>query len=243
MKTRAFAMRVFKEILRDKLTVFFGLGFPLVVLTLLSVIQANIPVSLFQIERLAPGVAVFGLSFISLFSGMLIARDRCSSFLMRLMASPMTAWNFILGYALPMLPVAVLQSAVCLLAAMVWGLRLSWTMITCLLSLLPTSVLFIGIGMMCGSVFTDRQVGGMCGALLTNVSAWLSGTWFDISLLGGGFEAFARVLPFANAVDAARAALNGQWSALGKPLLIVCGWAILSIICAVLLFRRSMKRG
>ncbi|MBR4441816.1 MAG: ABC transporter permease, partial [Clostridia bacterium] len=214
----------------------------LVVMTLLSVIQANIPVGLFAIEHLAPGIAVFGLSFISLISGMLIARDRSSSFLMRLLASPMTAADYIAGYALPMLPVAVLQSLVCLLAAMAWGLPLSWTMISCLLSLLPAAVLFIGIGMICGSVFTDRQVGGVCGALLTNVSAWLSGTWFDISLLGGGFEAFARVLPFANAVDAARAALNGQWSALPKPLLIVCAWATVSVVCAILLFRRSMKR-
>ena len=242
MKARAFALRTMKEILRDKLTVFFGLGFPLVVLTLLSVIQANVPVPLFAIERLAPGIAVFGLSFISLFSGMLIARDRSSSFLMRLLASPMTAADYIIGYTLPMLPVAVLQSAICLLAGMIWGLRLSWTMLSCLASLLPAALLFIGIGMICGSVFTDRQVGGVCGALLTNVSAWLSGTWFDIALLGGGVEAFARILPFANAVDAARAAYAADWTALPKPLIIVCAWAAASVACAILLFRRSMKK-
>ena len=242
MKTRAFALRTMKEILRDRLTILFGLGFPLIVLALLSIIQSNIPVALFEIQRLAPGVAVFGLSFIALFSGLLVARDRCTSFLMRLLASPMTATDYIVGYMLPMLPIALMQSAVCLLAAMAWGLKPSLTMLACLAALLPAAALFTGLGMMCGSVFTDRQVGSLCGALLTNLSAWLSGIWFDVSLLGGAFEKIARVLPFANAVDAARAAYGGDWAALGAPLLNVCLWAAAAVAGAVALFRRSMMR-
>lgn len=90
MKTLSFSVRNTKEILRDKLNLAFGLGFPVVVL-LLSLIQSNIPVELFAIDKLAPGIAVFGLSFISLFSGMLIAKDRTSAFMLRLFASPMMA--------------------------------------------------------------------------------------------------------------------------------------------------------
>ncbi|HBL50927.1 MAG TPA: ABC transporter permease, partial [Firmicutes bacterium] len=101
MKSLAFAARNRKELLRDPLNLAFGLGFPLVLMLLLSAIQANIPVSLFEIEKLAPGLAVFGLSFISLFSGTLIAKDRGTSFLMRLFASPLSASDFILGYTMP----------------------------------------------------------------------------------------------------------------------------------------------
>ena len=97
MKMLSFASRNSKEILRDRLNLAFGIGFPIVLLLLLSLIQSNIPVELFAIEKLSPGVAVFGLSFISLFSGMVIARDRTSSFMLRLFASPMTAADFILG--------------------------------------------------------------------------------------------------------------------------------------------------
>ena len=64
MRVRAFSSRVTKEILRDPLTLGFGLGFPVVLIVLLSAIQANIPVDLFEIERLAPGMVVFGLAFI-----------------------------------------------------------------------------------------------------------------------------------------------------------------------------------
>ena len=81
MKMLSFAKRNLKEIIRDPLTIIFGLGFPLILILLLSAIQANIPVPLFEIQHLAPGITVFGLSFMSLFSATLIAKDRSSSLL------------------------------------------------------------------------------------------------------------------------------------------------------------------
>ena len=117
MRARAFASRNIRELLRDPLTVSFGLGFPLVLLVLLSLLQKNIPVPMFEIETLAPGVAAFGLTFIALFSATLISRDRSRSFMMRLCASPMTARDFILGYLLPLLPISLVQGALCFLVA------------------------------------------------------------------------------------------------------------------------------
>ena len=105
MKLRAFAVRTAKEILRDLLNLAFGLGFPLVLLLLLSAIQANIPVNLFEIQRLTPGLTVFGLAFMTLFSATLVAKDRDSALLPRLYTTPMTAADFILGYLLPLLPI------------------------------------------------------------------------------------------------------------------------------------------
>ena len=84
MRMLAFSNRNLKEIVRDPLTVAFSLGFPLVLLLLLSAIQANIPVPMFEIETLAPGMCIFGLTFMTLFSATLIARDRETSFLRRL---------------------------------------------------------------------------------------------------------------------------------------------------------------
>ncbi len=195
MKITVFAARNAKEILRDKLNLAFGLGFPLVVLLLLSAIQSNIPVALFEIGHLTPGIAVFGLSFISLFSGMLIAKDRTSSFMLRLFTSPLSAADFIFGYTLPLLPMAMGQVAVCYLAAFLLGLEISVQVLMALVVAVPPAMLFIAIGLLCGSIFTDKQVGGICGALLTNLSAWLSGTWFDLDLVGGAFKKIADLLP------------------------------------------------
>ncbi len=241
MKTRAFALRNLKELARDRLNLIFGIGFPLVLLFLLSMIQANIPVQLFQIEKLTPGVAVFGLSFISLFSGMLIAKDRSSSFMLRLFTSPMTAGNFILGYILPLLPMAIIQAAVCFIAALFLGLSFSVNILMCILVIIPAAVLFIALGLLCGSIFTDKQVGGICGALLTNLSAWLSGTWFDIKLVGGVFESIANGLPFVHAVNAGRAALAGDYAKIFPDLWWVIGYAAAVFAIAVFVFTRKMN--
>lgn len=209
MRVGAFAKRNSKELLRDPLTLFFGLGFPLVLLLLMTVIQRNVPVHIFELETLAPGIALFGLTFLALFSGLLLARDRSTAFLARLAASPMTAADFLLGYLLPLLPMAVGQSVICLAAAVALGLPLSWNLLAVVASLIPSALLFIALGLLCGTLFNDKQVGGMCGALLTNVTAWLAGIWFDLSLMGGGFKTFAYLLPFAHGADGAKAALAG----------------------------------
>lgn len=240
MRMLAFAKRNTKELLRDPLTVFFGLGFPLVLLILMNVIQRNVPVEIFRLETLAPGIALFGLTFMALFSGLLLARDRTSAFLARLTAAPMTAADFLLGYLLPMLPMAVGQTVICLGAAVALGLTVSWNLIAVVLSLIPSALLFIAMGLLCGILFNDRQVGGMCGALLTNVTAWLAGIWFDLSLLGGGFRTVAYLLPFAHGADGARAALAGDWAALPEHLLWVTGWAVVMMALAVGLFRWKM---
>jgi ABC-2 type transport system permease protein len=241
MKTVAFASRNAKEILRDKQNLYFGIGFPVILLLLLTAIQSNIPVDIFAIEKLTPGIAVFGLSFISLFSGMLIAKDRTSSFMLRLFTSPLTASNFILGYTLPLLPMAVAQVTFCFIVAIVLGLSFNLNILLAIIVFIPATVLFIGLGLLCGSIFTDKQVGGICGALLTNICAWLSGTWFDLDLVGGVFKAFANALPFVHAVDMGKAVLARDYSAIFPHFWWVCGYAIAIMVIAVFVFTHKMK--
>lgn len=242
MKLPTFASRNTKEILRDPINLFFGLGFPLVLMLLLSAIQANIPVSLFAINSLTPGITVFGLSFLTLFSATVISRDRGSALLQRLYTTPMTPPEFILGYTLPMLPIAVGQCVLCYLAALCLGLRLTIHILYAVLLILPVAVLYIALGLLCGSVFTDKQVGGICGALLTNLSAWLSGTWFDLELVGGTFRKIAYALPFVHGVELERAVLGGSWSQALPHLWWVLGYGAAAGIAAILLFLRQMRR-
>ncbi|MBR5490912.1 MAG: ABC transporter permease [Oscillospiraceae bacterium] len=242
MKTLSFALRNTKEILRDPLTLFFGLGFPLVLILLLSAIQANIPVSLFEIEHLTPGITVFGLSFMTLFSALIISKDRGSSLLQRLYTSPMTAADFILGYTLPIIPISVAQCAICYIAAIILGLQITVNILWALLSIIPVALLYVAMGLLFGSILNDKQVGGICGALLTNVSAWLSGIWFDLDLVGGAFKSISYALPFVHAVDMERAVLIGDFGGILPHLWWVLGYAIAALIAAIALFLRQMKR-
>ena len=241
MKTIHLASRNTKEILRDPLNLFFGLGFPLVLLLLLTAIQANIPVSMFEIEHLTPGISVFGLSFMTLFSATIIAKDRCSSFLQRLYTSPLKPLDFIMGYTLPMLPIALAQTLICYIAAVVLGLELSIHILGAIIGILPVAFLYISLGLLCGSVFTDKQVGGICGALLTNVSAWLSGIWFDLELIGGVFQKIANCLPFIHSVELERAILCGNFTQALPHIWWVLGYGVAIFALAVLLFLRQMK--
>ena len=243
MKMRPFARRCALEILRDPVNLGFGLGFPVALMLLMTAIQANVPVELFAIRKLAPGIAVFALSFLTLFSATLIARDRSSSLLPRLYTTPMGPWDFIGGYALPMLPIGLAQSAICYLLAVILGLTPTVRLLYAVLLMFPGVLLFVGLGLLCGSVLSDKQVGGLCGALLTNLTAWLSGAWFDLNLVGGAFKTAAYVLPFAHAVELQRGILAGtEFSALTGHLAVVCAWAAAILCCAVLLFLRQMRR-
>lgn len=242
MKMLAFANRNTKEIIRDPLTVIFGLGFPLILILLLSAIQANIPVPLFEIEKLAPGITVFGLSFMTLFSASLIAKDRGSSLLQRLYTTPLTPLDFIFGYTLPILPFALSQCVICYAVAIILGLKFSVNILLAIVFILPVSILFIALGLLFGSILTDKQVGGICGALLTNLSAWLSGIWFDLELVGGVFKKIAYALPFVHAVELERAVLAGGLSDALSHLWWVLGYSAAALVLAVLLFLRQMKR-
>lgn len=242
MRMMTFARRNAREMVRDPLTMAFGLGFPLVLLLLLSAIQANIPVALFEIQHLTPGITIFGLSFMTLFSATLISRDRNSSLLRRLYTTPLTPLDFILGYTLPMIPIAVGQCVICYGAALVLGLEVSAGMAFAVLLIIPAAALNIALGLLFGSILNDKQVGGVCGALLTNLSAWLSGVWFDLDLVGGAFRRIAHMLPFVHAVEMERAALSGSLSGVFPHIWWVLGYAIAAAGAAVWLFLRQMKK-
>ena len=241
MKWLVFAKRNAKEILRDPLTLMFGLGFPVILLLLLTMIQRNIPVALFELETLTPGIVVFGYSFLALFAALLVSKDRGTSFLLRLFSSPMRASDFILGYLLPLLPMAAVQCLLTYLVAAVLGLSLTvHALVSGALSLL-TAVMFISLGLLLGSLLNDKQVGGVCGALLTNLSAWLSGTWFSLDLIGGWFKKIAFVLPFANGVELGRAAVLGSYQSLTPYLWWCLGYAVVMTAAAVFAVRSKMK--
>lgn len=236
----SFASRNAREILRDPLNLAFGLGFPVVLLLLLTAIQANIPVSLFEIQHLTPGISVFGLAFMTLFSATLIAKDRQSTLLLRLYTTPLTPIGFILGYTLPVLPIALAQVLICYLVAFFLGLKMTIGILYALIGVIPVSLLFISLGLLCGSLLTDKQVGGICGALLTNLTAWFSGVWFDLELVGGVFRKIANVLPFVHAVELERALLSGSQID-PQDFVWVIAYVLVFLVLAVFAFLHQMQ--
>lgn len=162
--------------------------------------------------------------------------------LQRLYTTPLTPMDFILGYTLPIIPIAVAQCVICYIAAIILGLEITLNILYAILFIIPVSVLYIALGLLCGSVFNDKQVGGICGALLTNLSAWLSGVWFDLNLVGGVFQKIAYALPFVHAVEMERAALAGDFAGIFPHIWWVLGYSAVLLVLAVMSFLHQMKK-
>ena len=245
MRTFLFAKRNTKEILRDHVNLFFSLGFPLVLLVLLSIINSAIPAeaknTLFEINNLAPGLAMFGSVFMALFAGMLLSKDRTSSFLMRLFTSPMTATDFILGYTLPMIFMTTAQASITLLLAGAFGLDINIYIICGIIMTTLTSLLFVGTGLFFGSILNDKAVSGVCGALLTNIAGWLSGVFIPIDIIGGTFKKITNILPFYHSVETIRLSLTGDFNHLLPHLLIVTAYTVVVFALAIITFTQKMN--
>lgn len=245
VKIYLFANRNIKEVLRDPSSLFFGIGFPLVLLAVLSVINSALPAeannTMFEITNLAPGLAMFGSVFMAMFIGMILSKDRTSSFLTRLFTSPMTAIDFLMGYTAPMIIITAVQASITFLAAYFFGLSFSIHIISAVFTTALTSLLFIGTGLLAGNLMNDKAVGGFCGALLTNLAGWLSGIFIPIDLIGGAFKSIAHALPFYHNVEAIRDVMHGNYNEAVPHLAIVMVYTIAIFIIVIITFRHRMS--
>lgn len=239
-KTMVFAKRSMKELLRDPLGLVFSVGLPLALLFIMSAIRRSTGADIFRMEDFGPATAVFGQTFIAMFTGILVAQDRGSAYLMRLFASPLTAWNFILGYSLPLIPLSMMQGAICLGASAALGLELNGNFFAALGCLLPSAVLFVALGILLGCLLKETQVGGVA-SILVQLMAFTSGMWFDLKQVGGAFLNVSKALPFMYAVDAVRNAAAGETAALLPAVIVVGVWAVVCFALAAGVFHKKRK--
>ncbi len=250
MKTLVFADRNFRELLRDPLSYIFCLGFPVIMLIIMSVVNNSIPVqagmTIFNIENLSSGIAVFGMTFIMLFTALQISKDRCGAFLIRLYASPMKSADFIMGYTFPIIIIAIAQCLITYTASFIISLiidsaiSISGMLISSLI-LIPAEIMFIGLGLLFGSLFNDKSAPGLCSIVIT-LSCMLGGIWMDVENLSGGLKKFCGILPFYHAVKIGRMAVNGVYQDFGKSMLIVCIYAIVIYIISIATFSLKMRK-
>ncbi len=246
----AFAIRNLKELLRDPLSYIFCLGFPLIMLVVMSVVNSSIPeeagMTIFRIDNLGPGIAVFGLSFVMLFTCLSVSKDRSGSFLVRLYASPMRSADFILGYLLPVFILAVAQSLITMLCAMIVGLVTDIKLdilgaLAVAPALVPLGIFFISTGLLFGTLFSEKASPGLC-SIIISLSAFLGGVWFDVEGIDGVLADICNVLPFYHGTKAARAALALDFSGdFWISMAISAAYAVVMTVLSILIFKRKMR--
>jgi ABC-2 type transport system permease protein len=221
------------------------IGFPVVLLLFFQVMILSIGLESleatpqFEINSLSASISIFGFSFLTLFTGMLISKDRTSSFIVRLRTTPMTNNDFIFGYVLPMIPIALTQVLICFLTALFFGLKFSLNLLLAIVVLFPSAVMFISLGVLIGCLFSDKAVGGIA-SLIVNLAVILSGMFFPLRIMKGAFVTIAYIFPFAHAVDLASFAILGQYSKILKPLIIVVIYTVILLAISLLVFRKKL---
>ena len=247
----AFAARNRKEILRDPLSYIFCLAFPLAMLAIMTVVNASIPkesgMTVFRIDNLSIGVVVFGQSFVMLFTALTVSKDRAGSFLVRMYATPMKSIDFTMGYMLPMLTIAMVQGCLILLAALavslITGPALSLAGLAAgLVTMVPSAVMFIGFGLLFGTLFSDKAAPGLC-SIIISLGSFLGSVWFDADNAGGVMLTICKVLPFYYCTRSGRSAVRldfgtGTWL-IPTVIVILCA-AVLTVVSS-LVFRARMK--
>ncbi|MBO5163787.1 MAG: ABC transporter permease [Ruminococcus sp.] len=250
-KVKAFAVRNIKELMRDPLSYIFCLGFPIVMLVVMTLVNESIPeeagMTIFRIDNLAGGIAVFGQTFIMLFTALTVSKDRSGAFLIRMYASPMRSADFIGGYILPMTAVSAVQTAAAFAAALIISLITKTSLnilglLAAVAATLPSAVMFIGFGLLFGSLFSEKSAPGLC-ALIISLGSFLGGIWFDAESTGGVMLKLCKSLPFWYCTKTARSAvaLDLSFDEFLLPLIIVliCATAVTAL--AALSFKSKMK--
>jgi ABC-2 type transport system permease protein len=193
---------------------------------------------------LAPGIVVFSQSFLTLFMGLLLSIDKSTSFLTRLYVSKTKSYEFITSYVLALIPIVLVQSVLFFLIGGIFDTSLfKIEMIYSILLSLITSILFLGLGVLFGSLCNERSIGGVASIIISAQSV-LSGMWFPVEGLEGGMVKLMNVLPFKNATILIQNSLNGINNIFDdfiKPLLIVMIYSVVIFILAVCTFKNKMK--
>ncbi len=240
MRTLNFAKRNFKEIIRDPLSIIFALLLPLFLLFIFQ--QFEIPGEAYKIENFTPGIVIFSFAFISMFTAALVAKDRSTSLLVRLGVSPMTGSDYVLGYMISVLPLVVVQNLLFFSAAVALGLVPSLGMLYTVLASLPLSLLFIALGILIGSLTSEKSSSGV-SSIVVQLAAFTSGMYFDGEMVGDFFETVCKCLPFSGAVDILKALLNSTGESLILPIITVAGYMAAVMCLTVIIFKRNMLKG
>ena len=238
MRILNFAKRNFKEIIRDPLSIIFSVLLPLFLLFIFK--QINIPNESYELHNFTPGIVVFGFSFITLFTAMLVSKDRTSSLLIRLGISPMKPIEYILGYMLSIIPLILIQNVLFFILAIVLGLSFSINIIWAILISIVIAILFITIGIILGSLFSEKASSGI-SSIVIQLVCFTSGMYFPRELLGDVFSKICEYLPFESCVTIIKGIMNANLESITiRNIVVFSIYTILALVISIVVFKKKM---
>lgn len=237
MRILTFANRNFKEIIRDPLSIIFAIILPLFLLYIFE--QFKIPNEVYNIENFTPGIIIFSLSFITMFTASLVAKDRSTSLTTRLGVSPMKSIDYILGYSISVLPIVLIQNILFFITAMLLGLNFSINIIYTILVTISISILFISLGILIGTITNEKSSSGV-SSIVVQLVAFTSGMYFSTDMVGNTFSTICKILPFQSTLNITKSILNNSYNNILTSILVVVIYTIITIVLEIFLFKKKM---
>lgn len=239
----AIAGRVVRQLRRDRRTLALVLVVPLVVMSLVAVSLPEAPGPIDVLDFLAPALlAGFVLMFVFILTGVSFLRERSQGTLERLMASPVSRWDIILGYLGGFFVFASLQSlAVLLFTVFVLQVHYQGALWQIFVFQMVITVAAVNLGIFF-SVFARNELQVVQFIPLVIVPQFLlGGVMWPVEQMPGYLQAVSRVLPLTYAVRGLRAImLEGKGlTSQGLELGILVGFAGLMVVLA----SGSLRRG
>jgi ABC-2 type transport system permease protein len=195
------------------------------------------------IDFIAPGIIIFGLLIMIPTSARIMVHDKEKGFLARLLTTPLRPWEFLLGYSLCLVVIAIAQIIIFMVFGHWLGMNIVGNIWLAFLIFFLTGLCSIGIGMVVASLArTENQAEPLCW-LISMPLAMLSGSWFSIEMMPTYLRQVANLFPYAHAIDAARRVLSRGigLEAVSSDLLFLAVWAVAIFIIGTFFFRRTMR--
>ncbi len=239
MRVRELATRNLKEILRDPLSLGIAVALPILLLLTLQALGGD-GVPFLTPTLLTPGIVLFGLVMVMFSSAMILSRDRETALLARLLTAPLRSSDFVAGYSLPYVLVALVQTAVLMAIGALLGLRVEGSLALVVFVLALTAVFYVALGMIMGSFLTLGQVSGAYALIL--MLTIFGGAWFDLQEIGGVFLTIGDLLPFKHALDATRAVMadGAGFGDIAGDIAWVAAYTVAAVAAAIAAFQHRM---
>ena len=231
-----FAKRNFKELIRDPLSFIFAIALPMFLLFIFQMF--TIPNQIYQIKNFTPGIIVFGFGFITLFTCMLVSKDRSSSLLIRLGVSPMKSSDYILGYMLSLVPLIIIQNILFFTLAIILGLEFSINIIFTVLVSIVVGIFYIAVGVLIGSCFNEKAAPPLSSVVIQLI-CFTSGMYFPKEAMGKVFIVICKILPFESSLNIVRGVMNNTSIGL-RSILTFSLYTIAIVVISSLVFNKKM---
>ena len=157
----------------------------------------------------------------------------------RLSVSPMKRAEYVLGYLLSTLPIALLQCLLITAAGVALGLPMRVRVLLAIPAALPAAVLFALFGVFIGNIVSDKAAPGV-SSVIVQLVCFTSGMYFPKELVGKGFAAVCDLLPFGVCLDLIRAAVSGGDVFSAADAAVLAAWLAATLAAAALLRKKSI---